>query len=112
MANGGELNGVRVLSEAGTVEAVQNPVVAADRVGGAEGAMQPFMMCDTSFVQGGWNCHTHPREPKGLPPGPVSTVHGTAGYGWGGLGGSNLWFNPVENIGFGYSCTGASEGFT
>jgi hypothetical protein len=59
------------------------------------------MMCDSAFVQGGWNAHHHPREPKGIPPGPVSKLHGSAGYGWGGLGGSSIWFNPVENIGFG-----------
>ena len=31
MANGGELNGKRILSQAGTIEAVKNPVVAAER---------------------------------------------------------------------------------
>jgi hypothetical protein len=31
MANGGELNGKRILSQAGTIEAVQNPVVASER---------------------------------------------------------------------------------
>ena len=54
MANGGELDNVRIMSAAGVEEAVKNPVVAADRVDGAEGEMQPFMMCDTAFVQGGW----------------------------------------------------------
>ena len=31
MANGGELNGKRILSQAGTIEAVKNPVVASER---------------------------------------------------------------------------------
>ena len=31
-------------------------------------------------------------------------------FGWGGAGGSNLWFNPTENIGFGYTCTGFAMG--
>ena len=25
-------------------------------------------------------------------------------------GGSSLWFNPAENIGFGYACTGFAAG--
>ena len=40
MANGGELNGKRILSQAGTIEAVKNPVVASER---------PHEVCKTLF---------------------------------------------------------------
>ena len=32
-------------------------------------------------------------------------------YGWGGAGGSIIWMNPVEQIGFGYAITGFVGGF-
>ena len=31
-------------------------------------------------------------------------------YFWGGAGGSSLWFNPSENLAFGYACTGFAAG--
>ena len=49
-----------------------------------------------------------PRE--GEDPLAQGRVVGKEQYGWGGLGGSALWFNPVDQIGFGYTVTGASFG--
>ena len=104
MANGGELNGVRILAETDVAHAVERPVHAMPR-----GGEDQFMMGHTHFVQGGWDafCATERGERA------VATAqkrYGSAAYGWGGFGGSAIWFNPVKNIGFGYSVTGAVKG--
>ena len=94
MANGGELNGVQILSETDVAHAVERPVHAMPR-----GGEDQFMMGHTHFVQGGWDafCATERGERA------VATAqkrYGSAAYGWGGFGGSAIWFNPVKNIGF------------
>ena len=59
----------------------------------------------THFVQGGWDSFcAEARGPRGQAG--AQKRYGTAAFGWGGLGGSAIWFNPVEKIGFGYSVTG------
>ena len=94
LAGGGELDGVRVLSEAGRDEAIANPVSTNDRNHEKE-LNTMSVVTGTAFVQGGWDA-----SPNVGP-----------GYGWGGAGGSALWFEPKENIGFGYSVTGFAAGF-
>ena len=60
---------------------------------------------------GGWDSFCAAERGERAVAGAVKR-YGSAGYGWGGLGGSAIWFNPEENIGFGYSVTGAVEGLT
>eukprot|EP01046_Picozoa_sp_COSAG06_P045783 COSAG06_NODE_6384_length_2956_cov_5.115156_1_plen_132_part_00 len=71
---------------------------------------------DTAFVQGGFDAFLR-RDGLNLV-GPMErmrpenwTMHGTDAYGWGGAGGSIIWWNPVEQIGFGYAITGFVGGF-
>jgi CubicO group peptidase (beta-lactamase class C family) len=99
LANGGELNGVRVLSAAGVAAATENTVPAKDR----DFLPELNFMGATAFCQGGWDDFTHPL-------GRNSMLYGSAAFGWGGAGGSIIWFNPAENIGFGYSVTGFAAG--
>ena len=110
MGNLGELGGVRILSEEGVMRAVQNPVHALPRAPPPHGE-DAFMMGPTHFVQGGWDSFCAeargPRAQAG-----AQKRYGSSAFGWGGLGGSAIWFNPVENLGFGYSVTGAVQGLT
>ena len=90
MANKGEVDGIRILSEE-TWEAVHgNPIVKE---------MYPTGDV-TCFTQGGVNIFTYVEDPVAL------TKHNNdcrTGYvGWMGLGGSVFQWHPEYNIGFGY----------
>jgi CubicO group peptidase (beta-lactamase class C family) len=96
MGNLGELGGVRVLSEEGVMQAVQNPVHALARAPPPHGE-DAFMMGPTHFVQGGWDAFcAEARGPRGQAG--ARKRYGTEAFGWGGLGGSAIWFNPVEKV--------------
>jgi CubicO group peptidase (beta-lactamase class C family) len=61
-------------------------------------------LAQSVFVQGGAQA-SHLTQAATL-----GKVVGKESFGWGGLGGSALWFNPVDEIGFGYAVTGATFG--
>ena len=86
LANGGELDGVRILNRASIYEAVKHPISGSDRPNG------PFGMAESVKVQGGWWSVAKSR------------------FGGGGAGGSLIQFNLVNGVGMGYTCTGFSEG--
>ncbi len=69
LANGGELDGTRIIGASGCTEATSHAVSASDRPNGR------FGMADSIFVQGGWG------------------VVGRDTFGWGGAGGSVIQFS-------------------
>ena len=106
LAGGGEVDGVRVMTEAGRDRAIGGLVHTDDR--GAEKEVNPpyplGVVGGTAFTNAGWytyNPGEQPNFPEPPPPG---------GYGWAGAGGSSLWFDPVRNIGYAYTITGRRAG--
>ena len=95
LAGGGELDGVRVLSEAGRDACIANPVSTNDRNHEKE-LNKMSVVTGTAFVQGGFD----------------SSPNVGPGFGWGGAGGSSIWFDPKEDVGFGYTVTGFAAGFS
>ena len=120
MANGGEVDGVRLLSAEGVGRAVADPVPNALRNNEAQ-TNPPLPMGDTAFVAGGFDAFNRRTAAPGTPDFPElhpsidrrelpPEWHGSDAFGWGGAGGSSIWFNPVENIGLGYAITGFASG--
>ena len=95
----GTLNNVRILSEGTVAQFCDKPVDGLDRCNGLKD-----WMAQSVFVQGGAQA-SHLTQAATL-----GKVVGKESFGWGGLGGSALWFNPVDEIGFGYAVTGATFG--
>ena len=60
---------------------------------------QMSVVAGTAFVQGGWDAG--PNRLNGIISGSI---------GWGGAGGSGIWFHPEANVGFGYTVTGFAAG--
>ena len=87
-AGGGELDDVRVLSEAGRDTAIALPISTNDRNHEKE-LNRMSVVTGTAFVQGGYD----------------SSPNVGPGVGWGGAGGPALWFDPTVNVGFGYTVT-------
>lgn len=79
-ANGGEIDGVRVITEDGVKASVLHPVPAAHRNSEAElNYGLPGVVGTSAFVQGGWDAFC---ERTGTA---ASKLHGSATYGWGGV---------------------------
>jgi CubicO group peptidase (beta-lactamase class C family) len=101
LAGGGEVDGVRVMSEAGVAAAISGVVNTRDR--GAEDTVNPVfplgVVGGTGFTNAGWYATTE--EHRNFPEPPPA-----GGFGWAGAGGSSLWFDPVRNIGYAYTITG------
>lgn len=86
LANGGELNGVRLMSSNGVKIACEKPIKSYP---------EEFPQ---NHCQGGWESH------QNLP----TTYQPKGSFGWGGAGGSNVFFHPGKNIGFAFAMTGYS----
>jgi CubicO group peptidase (beta-lactamase class C family) len=83
LANGGELDGIRLISPKGLAKALSEPVTEEDAL----------FVTNTSIVAAGWGeAHLF-----GIAPG---------FYGWGGWGGSAFVFDPKLNLGFSYVMNG------
>lgn len=94
MANGGEFDGVRILSEDGWNRLHAAPIV---RVDASMGAVR------TEFTQGGVNLFNDYKDDN---KNERILKSGRDGFiGWMGMGGSVMQWSPRLNIGFGYTCT-------
>jgi hypothetical protein len=56
-----------------------------------------FMMGATHFVQGGWDAFTAEARGERAVAG-AQKRYGTAAFGWGGLGGSAIWFQLARDV--------------
>lgn len=93
LANGGELDGVRLLSQATVDLALSEPKAAYD----------PHLQSTFAFTKGGFAQFEAMEAPF------VSTTAHSAlkgFYGWGGVGGSWFLFHPTMKVGLGYAGNG------
>ncbi len=89
--NGGELDGVRIMSKEGCDNMHKNPVDAKDAL---------MMGVHTNFTQGGLNVYqSHPENPKGIS-GMCDIRQGFVG--WHGFGGSVFQWHPETKVSFSY----------
>ena len=110
LANGGELDGVRILSRAGFDEMLAH----------AKPAWDECLLLRTSFTQGGMNDYNCNAEEAGAIGRQSFYGHNYIGhnytgaigrqsfYGWGGAGGSWFLFSPSQKLAFAYAMTGMS----
>lgn len=106
-AQEGTLDGVTVLSPAGVRKAISDPVIALQR--NHEKEVNPWFVngiADTAFVNCGLDEHT---RRDGVKPERLQSLYGQQAFGWGGFGGSTIWFNPVDKVGWGYTITGGND---
>ena len=103
-------NGSEIISHEGAIRAIGNPVQNAAR--GNEALVNPFwlgVVGDTAFTNCGLDNHCEKfgfKDRRHV----LERLYGKNVYGWGGFGGSSLWFNPHDNIGFAYTVTGGNDG--
>ena len=82
LANGGEIDGVRLISRRGLERAVSGGVLKRD----------VSNLTSTKNTMAGWTCYDSDM-----------TDNREGFVGWTGFGGSAIQFHPRENIGFGLS---------
>eukprot|EP00928_Gymnodinium_smaydae_P085128 TRINITY_DN6845_c0_g1_i1.p1 TRINITY_DN6845_c0_g1~~TRINITY_DN6845_c0_g1_i1.p1 ORF type:complete len:547 (+),score=67.02 TRINITY_DN6845_c0_g1_i1:47-1687(+) len=113
-ANRGTLDGVQILSPQVIDLALQCVVRNLDRNNEDILAHPSWASAtrDTAFSQGGiantFLCASALREPRYLAA--LRKAFGQEHWGWGGFGGSSLWFNRWDELGFGYTVTGGNAG--
>lgn len=110
-ANHGELDGKQVLSKAGVQEALAGSVQSAAR--NHEKEVNPFYInggvADTAFTHCGLDAY---HLKVGVAKARLREFYGETAFGWGGFGGSVIFCDPTDNIGFGYTVTGGMDGDT
>lgn len=111
-ANNGELDGVQIISPKSVEMALDDVVRNRDRNNENVLAHPDWAsaVLDTAFSQGGIAntllCAGAVRNPRFAAA--LRKVYGQEHWGWVGFGGSSLWFNRADELGFGYTITGGN----
>eukprot|EP00928_Gymnodinium_smaydae_P085129 TRINITY_DN6845_c0_g2_i1.p1 TRINITY_DN6845_c0_g2~~TRINITY_DN6845_c0_g2_i1.p1 ORF type:complete len:565 (+),score=58.41 TRINITY_DN6845_c0_g2_i1:170-1696(+) len=113
-ANRGALDGVRILSPEAVDKALDGVIRNQERNNEAILAHPSWasVIQDTAFSQGGIAnallSANALREQRSLAA--LQAAFGREHWGWGGFGGSSIWFNRLDELAFGYTVTGGNAG--